>query len=92
MEVLGKIRLNDEATGKLLAKAEAVFTCDECEDMDEFCHAHGDDIEEFLANEAGEQIGEEYEGMDVIACVDLVELCEDGEDEDTDESDEEDGE
>lgn len=90
MEVLGKIRVNDKETGELLAKVEAVFTCDECESMDEFEHAHGDDIEEFLFNEAGERLGEEYEYEDVIARVDLVELCEDDEDEDTD--DEEDGE
>lgn len=88
MEVLGKVRLNDEDTGELLAKFEAVFTCGECEDMDEFTHAHSEEITEFLLDKAGEQLPEEYAGVDVIAMLDLVELCEEGED--TDEDDEED--
>lgn len=92
MDVLGKMRVNDKDTGELLAKVEAVFTCDECEDLDEFKHAHAEDIEEFLINAAGEELPEEYEGIDVIARFDLVELSEDGEDEDTDDYDEEEGE
>lgn len=82
MEVLGKIRLNDKDTGELLAKVEMVFTCDECEDLDGFKHAHAEDIEEFLINAAGEELPEEYEGVDVISRFDLVELCYDADEDD----------
>lgn len=50
MTVLVTMRVNSRNDGELLAKMEGVFTCDECEDLDEFENEHGEDIEEFLEN------------------------------------------
>lgn len=50
MTVLATMRVNDRNDGELLAKTEGVFTCDECEDLEEFENEHGEDIEEFLEN------------------------------------------
>ena len=71
MTVLATMRVNDRNDGELLAKTEGVFTCDECEDFDEFDEEHGDEIEEFLLN----SIHPDALTGDYVTRLDLIELA-----------------
>ena len=50
MEILATMKVNDLETGELLQAVRAVFTCEECADLDEFCDNHGEAVEEYLEN------------------------------------------
>lgn len=71
MEVLAKLKVNDGDTGELLEEVQAIFVCDECEDLDEFDKEHGEDIAEFMENE----LRYDYEGTGAILRLDVVELA-----------------
>lgn len=75
MEVLAKMKVNDENTGELLTVVSAIFDCEECKDLDEFDEAHGEAIEEFLKSRIHPDILTEK----VILRVDLVELLDEPE-------------
>ncbi len=71
MDVLAKLKVNDYETGELLEEVHGVFYCDECNDLDEFDEAHGDEIEEFLEN----SLHPDTKTGDYITRVELIELA-----------------
>ncbi len=77
IEILGQMRVNDKKTGEILQKVEAIFTCEDCDSYERFCHAHGADIEEFLLS----KIKERENGKESIVKIHLIELEENNEQE-----------
>lgn len=75
MEVLAKMKVNDENTGELLTVVSAIFECEKCKDLDEFDEAHGEAIDEFLESRIHPDILTEK----VIMRVDLIELADEPE-------------
>lgn len=86
MEIYAVLKVNDGETGELLEKVDGFFSCDECENSEEFEERHGDDLLEYFEN----KLKYDYSGMGALVRMDVVALADDYEDEDEDEDDGED--
>lgn len=80
MEVLATMKAYRKSDCGYLGRCEVIFSCDECENLDEFSSNHLKDIAEYLVNKISAKIGK----GEFVFELELLDISED-EDESEDE-------